>query len=437
MQRYVAHHLIARWGMRKGMSMLLANRSWLILLGLVAFVTAGCGGGGGSSLSSSGGAVNVSLAAVPQDSAAAPLVGTTATDPLAKPMPPDGIDHVWITIHRVALIPGSDGTVPDPSGETSVQDSGPPEPGHVNGDISPPEEVDLLDLPVGIGARFLNTIDNVPAGTYGKIRLYYSDPKVHFVDAVDNTATHPTANYHLDIHFKGGDLVIPVATGSEGGVIVHDVTVYFVLGKDGLKINVNPNKILMRPQVFATVGTVQYVVSGIADNVDKMLSTFDIATVGGRSFHAMYDDIDTMWAFKDNETMQQVAVDNNLGIAALRDGSLVDVYGAFTGIETLFADDVVTTFTEWREDRVAPGDEPPPSGWQFVDPLEFFEFRFSGDNVVIPMPSRTEARYDNNADLSQTFSDAIIVDNTLVRARGYFVLGEGIDAFWISWVGGP
>jgi hypothetical protein len=226
-----------------------------------------------------------------------------------------------------------------------------------------------------------------------------------------------------------------VATGSESGVIVHDVTVYFVLGKDGLKINVNPNKILMRPQVFATVGTVQYVVSGIADNVDKTLSTFDIATPGGRSFNVMYDDIDTMWAFKDNETNQHVALDNNLlGIAALRDGSFVDVFGMFTGIDTLFADNVVITFTEWIEDRVAPGDEPPPSGWQNDNT---FELNFLGENVVYPMPSRTEARYDNNADLSQTFSDGIIVDNTLVRARGYIVLDDGIDAFWISWVSGP
>ena len=132
--------------------------------------------------------------------------------------------------------------------------------------------------------------------------------------------------------------------------------------------------------------------------------------------------------------MQQVAVDNNLGIAALRDGSLVDVYGIFTGIDTLFADNVVIIFTEWISDeRVAPGDEPPPSGWQIGDR---FELRFSGDNVVIPMPSRTEARYDNNANLSQTFSDDVIVDNTLVRARGYSVPGLGIDAFWIS-VSGP
>jgi len=401
-------------------------------LGLLALsvVLAACGGGGTDTSSNPSGiaTVNVSLAAVPQDSAVAPLVGTTATDSLANPMPPDGIDHVWITVHRVALIPGSDGTVPDPLGETSVLDSNSSEPGHVGGDISPQEEVDLLDLPER-GVRFLSAI-HVPAGTYGKIRLYYSDPKVHFVNDPDNTATHPTANYHLDIHFKGGDLVIPVSTGSAGDVIVYNVTVYFEPGKDGLKINVNPSKILMRPQVFATVGPVQYVVSGIADNVDKTLSTFDIATAGGRSFHAIYDDVDTMWAFKDNETKQQVSIDNNLlGIAALRDGSLVDVYGMFTAVDTISADKVLIIFTDAIPGSVAPGDEPPPSGWLNTDT---FELSFPGDNVVIPMPSRTEARYDNNANLAQTFMDNVITEGVSVRARGYFVTGVGIDAFWIS-----
>ena len=410
-------------------------RNVLGFLSLLALsvVLAACGGGGGGTTSNPSGSasVNVSLAAVPQDSAAGPQAGIVSPGPLAKPMPPDGIDHAWITIHRIALLPGPDSSGPDPSGEPSVLDNGSPDSGFVSGGVFPPEEVDLLNLPAGTAARFLNAIDNVPAGTYGKIRLFYRDPKVHFLNAVDNMATHPTANYHLDIHFKGGDLVIPVATDGAGGVIVHDVTVFFEPGKDGLKITVNPNKILMRPQVFATVvGAVKYVISGIADNVDKTLGAFDISTAGGRSFHAMFsfDNNITKWAFKDNETMQQVAVDNNLGIPALRNGSLVDVYGMFTGIDTLFADNVVIIFTESIFGQVAPGDEAPPSGWQSGNT---FELRFSGDNVVFPMPSRTEARYDNNANLSQTFSDDVIVDNTFLRARGYFVTG-GIDAFWIS-----
>jgi Domain of unknown function (DUF4382) len=409
---------------------------FLSMLALSAVLAACSGGGGeGTTANPSGTAsVRVSLAAVPQDLAAAPQAGIATPGPSAKPMPPDGIDHVWITIHRIALLPGPDGSGPDPSGEPSVLDNGSPDSGFVSGEVSPPEEVDLLNLPPGTAARFLNAIDNVPAGTYGKIRLFYHDPKVHFIGAADNTATHPTANYHLDIHFKGGDLFIPVATDGADGVIVRDVTVYFEPGKDGLKITVNPNNILMRPQVFATVGAVEYGISGIADNVDKMPGTFDVSTSGGRSFHIMFssDNNVTNWAFQDNETKQQVSIDNNLlGIAALRDGSLVDVYGMFTAVDTLFADKVMISFTDAIPGPVAPGDAP-PSGWQFEDPLEFFELRFADDNVVIPMPSRTEARYDNNANLSQTFSDNIIVDNTCVRARGYFDVG-GIEAFWISW----
>ena len=407
--------------MRKGMSVLLENRSWTILLGLVALVAAGCGGGGGG-LSSSGGAVNVSLAAVPQNSAATPLVGTTATDSLAKPMPPDGIDHVWITIHRAALIPGSDGTVPDPSGETSVLDSGSSEPGHVYGDISPPEEVDLLNLPER-GVRFLNAINKVPAGTYGKIRLYYSDPKVHFVDAVDNTATHPTANYHLDIHFKGSDLVIPVATGGAGDVIVYNVTVYFVPGKDGLKINVNPSKILMRPQVFAKVETVQYVVSGIADNVDKTLSTFDIATAGGRSFHVLYD-IGTSWFFRDRD--RSVSLFGSSGVPALDNTAFVDVFGIFSASRNLVADDIHIMFPSTITDNVVSGN--PTDGWNLDNTITL---DIPSDNVVFPMPDRVSAVYDNAVSPFNELDDSDVVQGATVTARGYSVAG-GIEAYWIS-----
>jgi hypothetical protein len=274
---------------------------------------------------------------------------------------------------------------------------------------------------------FLNAIDNVPAGTYKKIRLFYTDPKVHFAGSIDNAVMHPTANFHLDIHFKGGGLVVPVATGSGGGVVVHDVTVFFVPGKDGLKITVNPNKILMRPQVFATVGPVRYLISGVADNVIKDASSFDLLTGGGHAFHVLYDNGNKEWGFLDNGTKQQVVIDNLLGIAALRDGAFVDVYGMFTGTGTLFADNVVIIFTEAISGPVAPGVSP-PGGW-LAD--NTFVLSFPGDNVVIPMPVRTGARYDNNADLAQTFTDDAITQGTPVRARGYAATG-GVEAYWIS-----
>jgi len=370
------------------------------------------------------------MAAAPGFPAGTSFTASPASvDPAAKPVSP-GFDSVIARISKVVLLPSKEGDGPDPGGEVIATDSGTgPDGAVVSGPVE--QDVDLLHLPSGQKiARFLNKLFDVPAGTYGKIRVYYSD--LYGVRGTEKIPFHPTANSHFDVHFVGSDLVIPVTTDPDGGIRLYDVTITFV----GLKIVENKNKVLMRPQVFATVGTVvQYVISGFADNVNILPETFDVITDGGRSFHTMFslNDNVTKWAFKDNETKQQVALDNNLlGIAALRDGSLVAVYGAFTGIDTLFADNVVIIFTDSIKNTVAPGDEP-PSGWQLVDTLEFFEFRFSGDNVVIPMPSRTEARYDNNAIQDPPLSDAIIMDNTCVRARGYF-FPEEIEAYWISWV---
>jgi hypothetical protein len=283
--------------------------------------------------------------------------------------------------------------------------------------------VDLLNLPRDQAALFLNAIDNVPAGTYGKIRLFYTDPKVHFEGSPDNSAVHPTANYHLDIHFKGGDLVIPVATGREGGVIVHDVTIVFVPGKDGLKITVNPNKILMRPQVFATVGIVQFVISGVADNVDKILGTFDIATSGGRFFHAEYD-TDTSWFFREGD--RSVSVDGSLGIPALRDTAIVDVLGKFSAPEVLRADDILITLPLTLSDNVVSGDA--VSGWNTDNTITL---DIPSDNVVFPRPDRFTALYDNAVSPFGPLDESFVVKGGFVTARGYPAL-EGIEAYWIS-----
>ena len=421
--------------MKSRLSIRSLNRICFIIPGfLLVAAGCGCGGGGGGALSSSGGTVQVSMASAPGFPFSTSFTASpSAVEEAAKPVSPS-FDNVWVEIWKVALLPAREGEGPDPGGEALSSDGDPDRSGAFVA-VELDKVINLQNLPSGQNvAKFLEEIVNVPAGTYGKIRVYYSSLWGERIkdETYERVDFHPTANSHFDVHFVGGDLVIPGAPDPERGIHLFEVTIEFV----GLKIVENKNKVLMRPQVFATVGAAQYVISGFAGNVDNPPGTFDVITEGGRSFHTMFsfDNNITKWAFKDNETMQQVAVDNNLGIAALRDGSLVDVYGIFTGIDTLFADNVVIIFTEWISDeRVAPGDEPPPSGWQIGDR---FELRFSGDNVVIPMPSRTEARYDNNANLSQTFSDDVIVDNTLVRARGYSVPGLGIDAFWIS-VSGP
>lgn len=404
---------------------LAASVPWVIFL-FVAGI-AGCSGGGTATPSStaSGSTVSVSLAAAPANSAGSLSGGTAASpaDLLAKPAPAGNIDNAWITVRRIALIPGDDGSKPDPDGEWSVEDAGPMDNGLVHADIAP-MEVDLLNLPTDQFALFLNAIDNVPAGTYGKVRLYYTDPKVHVVGAADNTSVHGTANFHLDIHFVGGDLVIPVATDPSGGTRIHDVTVVFVLGKDGLKIVVNPNKILMRPQVFATVGTVQYEITGIADNVDKVAGTFDVATAGGVSYAVEYD-TGTDFFFRDS--IRSLAVPQSTGILALNDGAVVDVFGSFAESGTLLADDIMITFPDVVSGMVSSGT--PSSGWL---PDNTFKVNTGSDNVVvIPKPDRAGAVYDNAVSPFGALFDNAVVLGANVVARGYAGSG-GVEAYWIS-----
>jgi len=394
---------------------------------VLALFVAGCSGGGTSTVSSSssGSTVKVSLAAAAPNS-----VGTLSAESMAspadllkKPAPAGNIDNVWITIHRVALIPGDDGSKPDPDGEWVAETSGSMDSGHVSADIAP-VEVDLLNLPPGQFTRFLNAIENVPAGTYGKIRLYYSDPKVHFLNAPDNTTVHGTAHYHIDIHFVGGNLVIPVALDPDGGTKVHYVTVTFVLGKDGLKINVNQNKILMRPQVFATVELVQYVITGIADNVDKVAGTFDLLTAADVSFPVEYD-TGTRFYFRDSS--RWFFVDPSTGIPALNDTAVVDVLGNFAGGGTLLASDILISFPSVESGTVNSGTA--SSGWL---PDNTFLVETSSDNVVVfPMPDRGNAVYDNTASPFDSLTEAAIVRGVQVVVRGYAGSG-GVEAFWIS-----
>jgi len=410
-------------------------RNIICFLSLLALsvVLAACGGGGTDTSSNPSGvaSVNVSLAAAPAFPAGTSFTATpTAVETAANPVAP-GFDNVWVKIEKVALLPAKEGEGPDPNGEVIATGDGP---GHEGAVFSGPvdQTINLLDLPSGKKiARFLNEFDDVPAGTYGKIRVYYSELWGQKEGDPERIDFHPTANSHFDVHFVNGDLVIPVAPDEDRGIRLYDVTINFV----GLKIVENKNKVLMRPQVFATVEDVQYVVSGIADNVDKTLGTFDVSTDGGRSFHSMFsfDDNVTKWAFKDNETKQQVDVDNNLGIAALRDGSLVDVYGMFTAVDTISADKVMIIFTDAISGSVAEGGSP-PSVWQSGDAYEFFELNPSSspvDNVVILRPDRNWAYYDNTAS-GEPLTDVAIDNNVAIKARGYTDPVGGIWAFWIS-----
>lgn len=394
----------------------------ITLLSIV--LAAGCGGSGSPGPSASGDSAVISVAQAPAfpagPLAAAALALETEAAGGANPYATN-IDHLWITVEKVALIPG-DSSGPSPLGEDPVQGGPGDAAGHVSAAVVPPTTIDLLNLPSGGLATFLNEITNIPAGTYGKIRLYYSDPLVDFAGPGDNVAMHPTGNSHLDIHFVGGGMVIPVRTNPEGGVAVHNVVITFVLGRDGLKVTVNNNKVLMRPQVFATVDTVRMAISGVADNV--AVGSFDVATApeDGRSFHVVYDSVS--WFFKAPERDDPVQVEPSLGVAALRNTAIVKVIGTFDSALDLHADEIWITFPVNQPGTVA-------AGWTDNS----FLLDVGADNVVVlAQPDRFGAYYDNNVSFA-VLTDNAVVPGVQATARGYAISDPppgGIEAYWIS-----
>ena len=405
-------------------------RSVLCFLTLLALsvVLAACGSGGGTSSNPSGTAsVNVSLAAAPGFPEGTVFTASpAAVEVTAKPVSPV-FDNVFVNIVKVALLPADGGEGPDPNGETMGPDDGRDRGnGFVTAIVDPPRKIDLLDLPSGRKiARFLDKFVNVPAGTYGKIRIYYSD--LWGVRGTEVIPFHPTANSHFDVHFVNGNLVIPVAPDPERGIHLYDVTISFV----GLKIVENKNKVLMRPQVFAEVEDVLYSVSGRAENVGT--GEFDIVQEdsGGLPVHVTYDGT-TMWSFRDPDEGREVKdVGTATGTAALRDFTKVKAIGTFSG-DDLAAEEIILSFEDVLQGEVVSGIA--TNGWTLLDTLEL---NLPPDNVVFPQPSRAFAVYDNAVSSGhERLSDTDVVKGDTVKARGYLEEGVGINAFWIS-VGGP
>ena len=408
--------------------------AYLILATAISAALVACGGGGGGTTSSlSGGQTSASLSVA---SAPAYPAGTTFATSTASPAgtsaPPDStpaFDHVWVTVTKVALIPADGDEYPDRDGETEMMDSAGEGgisglPGFVTYELPSPVVFDLLHPPTGRQvARVLNRFPDIPAGEYSKIRVYYS--KVEG-ETSDNTFVpfHATAHYHFDVHFVGGNLVVPVATDPTGGIRFYRIRIHVV----GLKIHTagNSGNVLLRPQVFATVDPADYIVSGTADNVNAADNTFDILTPGGTVVPAGFG-AGTDWIYIDDTVIPSVAssaAGDVLGPSGLRNGAIVAVIGTFSPDRTLLAEEVDITFPDVLMGKVF-------VGWSG----DTFSLRDAGaDNTVFPMPSRAGAYYDNAADLSR-LSDANITDNATITARGYKVTG-GIDAYWIS-IGSP
>ena len=437
------------------------NVMYLMIALMLSATLAACGGGGSSSTGDSGTAgggtagpvsVNVTLggadAAPPVSEIPANLlspVGPGPADAAAPAVMPSraSFRHVFVYMTGVAFIPVE--TMPPsdlrpPLGDGEVMFDGPED------DFSPkfvvhtfPEPVvfDLLNPPTAAEiAKFLNRIE-VPAGVYHKIRVYYEQV------VVDEVVAHRTANGHLDIHFKAADawdaddvhvddrgfLVIPVAPNPADGVRLYCVAIRIF----GLKVHeTGSGRIIVRPQVFAELARpVKYSITGTAENVVHAARSFDIRTLANL-FPTVYHPL-TQWAFDDNvfdPTAWVVAVDNTIGIDALRAGAFVEAIGVFKTTATpptFRADNVFITFPYVKEGVV-------DNGWRADDT---FVLRMATDNVVFPKPGRGTAYYDNLANPARQLDNTFIDNNAPVKARGYAVAstpttGGGIDAYWIS-----
>ena len=208
------------------------NFTWLVLALMISAALAACGGGGGGSTgSTSPGAsgpatVGVSIASAPAFPAGTTFATSTASPvTAAAPANSPSFDNVFVTVTKVALIPSTGPEFPDPNGELESSSAAEGN-GFVTATLPSPVEIDLLNLSGDNAAMLLNKFTGVPAGEYSKIRVYYSSVVGHNAGPPPtDTVFHQTANFHFDVHFVGGNLVIPVTSDPQGGIRFFSVVI--------------------------------------------------------------------------------------------------------------------------------------------------------------------------------------------------------------------
>lgn len=434
------------------------NVTYLILFLMISAALAACGGGGGSSTSpgTSGPAtVGVSVASAPSYPAGTTFASSTSSPATAAPPAnsPD-FDNVFVWVKKLALIPSNGAESPDAIGELEMANSSQEEggsglPGFVTITLTDPVRIDLLNPPTGRQvASLLNKFSEVPvpAGEYSKIRVYYDNVVGHKQTADGDTYTtfHPTAHYHFDVHFVGGNLVIPVAAPQVGNLPQEGIRFYsIVINVVGLKYHQagSSGNVLLRPQVFAEfVPPVLYSVKGTARNVnitslsDPVSGGFNVE-IGGMEPVPVTFDNNTGWAYSDNVLYGSIwkilEVPNQRAVDAFKDRAEVKVIGWFDG-GTFRGTDIMFTFPDVRQ-GAADNVWIPPDNTAFI-------IRSTDNVTVFPKPDRSTAYYDNLANpgswfpSDQAFFYTDIHNTSQIRARGYFadVENKNLWAYWIS-----
>lgn len=393
----------------------LRTTAYLLSVLLISAGLAACGGGGGGSTPGTSGpaTVRVSIASAPSFPAGTTIESSTSSPTIAAP-PEDSptFEHLDVTVTKLALIPstGEDKSVTDP--------------------LVPPIQIDLLYLSGDNVATLLNQFSGVPAGEYSKIRVYYDN--VVGRSGNDNTLFHPTANSHFDVHFMGGNLVIPVTSDPGGGIQFYSVLIN-VVGK--YHWAGNSGNVLLRPQVFATVeGSPEYIVTGVADNVLGD-GTFDILTLGGRTIPAVFSDGGTTWAYSDNVlngSLMVIGRDASVAVPAFKDRAEVSAIGVFAPDGSLQASHITFTFPDIRIGKIF-------SSWSADNTYFRLDLPLPLDNLVYALPDKQNPLYTNYGvppvELVNGYDLIVPNPDNTVKGRGYAFTGsqgDGLQAFWIS-----
>ena len=436
---------------------ILRTMAYLLFTILFATAFAACGGGGGGTSSISPGPsgpamLSVSVASAPSYPAGTTFAPSTLSSGTGAPANSPDFNNVFVWVTKLALIPSNGVESPDGNGELEQGNSSAEEgrsgmPGFVTITLPDPVRIDLLNPPTGRQvAILLNKFSEspVPAGEYSKIRVYYDNVVGQKDGVVPDTMFHPTAHYHFDVHFVGGNLVIPVAAPQDGirfySIVIKVVGLkYHQAGKSG--------NVLLRPQVFAEFEPpIRYSVEGTAGNVEKTITivpasvsgSFDVAFGTGTPVQVTFDN-NTTWAYSDNVLYRSIwkilDVPNQEAADAFQDRAEVKVIGWFDDGGIFRGTDIMFTFPDVRQGTA-------DNVW-ILDNTAFI-VRSLADNVtVFPKPSRDTAYYDNLANPSswiaedQVFQYTGLDNNFQVRARGYFVGEDLLEAYWISFSPGP
>lgn len=207
------------------------DRFRFLLIAIAApFVLAACGGGGGASEVSTAGEP-ATVAVLMADSTSADAAVQEVLDEVEVPegeIPEDDRGQLIATITSVVLL--GDG------GKETIYNSA-----DMAGDDG--KDIDLFDLQSGFELFFVN--EAVAPGVYSKIRLQASSVKL-FSDEYPTGANVKLPSGHIDFN-PSGDFEI----------LAGDV-VYLKLDVDAnksLKLNFNPQKIILRPVVFVDIDT--------------------------------------------------------------------------------------------------------------------------------------------------------------------------------------